>query len=205
MSDMPSFFELTIETNESFLLGEESFKVRDVNLRRFRTWRIAKDGVPHPQICAVCGRVVKRWPTSTSRFVMRRQDLDISYTYDGFLLIYDVTLGMFNDLGISLPVFGFWKKHVAIVDTDNIPVCEVDVAASGVRIEDWCTACNNHATVLRGRTNEIPPSPRPLVISSDVGPNELRATDLHFGSSHGQSPILIVGHELWKGIEEWEF
>lgn len=79
MSEAAAVVELSIETNESFLLGGESLRVEDPGMRRFGNWRIAKGGVPHPQVCPTCGRVTKRWPTDVSRFVMDRQDLDMSW------------------------------------------------------------------------------------------------------------------------------
>lgn len=199
--------ELLFEGNESYLLGEESIRVEDAELRRYGGWRIAQDGSLHPQICRMCGRVVTRWPVDLSRFKMRRDNVSASWSYDGYFLVHVVTIEDLKEVDVHLPVREVWND-LAIIDVDQIPKCYVDKTASDVRMEDYCRMCGKMSCVLKGRTATTPPKPKPIVLTGELSPRELRVTDLHFGNTaHFQRPSIMIGFELAaeleKGVGSW--
>ena len=56
-------YVLFFEYNDTYMLGEESYRPADAG--GFHDWRYGVDGVPHPATCGMCGR--KTDPRSSGR------------------------------------------------------------------------------------------------------------------------------------------
>jgi hypothetical protein len=133
---------LSVEDADAFMLGEESIKTTDPELRRFHAWRVAKGGVPHPAICHTCGRVLRRelW---SREFRPKRRKLDLAITYDGYYIASERAREALTGLRVHGACFEALPAAPRFywLDVACLPSLEVDVDTSRVRMSESCPTC----------------------------------------------------------------
>jgi len=116
---------------DSFMLGEESIRETDPELRKITRWRIGKGGKLHPAVCPTCGRVLDRdlWER---KFRLRKKKLDFSVTYDGYTIVSEKAKTFFEERKVDglrfVPLPSAKGKYW--LDEYGVPQLEVDSEAS---------------------------------------------------------------------------
>lgn len=139
---------------------------------------------PHAS-CGTCGMPLDReW--IDPRFKLVRRDLDISYTYDGYIIASEkfktATSGRgarFVDLP-SVPDFYSVRVDMSV---------RFDAVRRKTKLEDWCPECKRFRSV----TGALPVF---LLPGEVIPPERLARTDLEFGYGNEQHPIVLVGSTL---------
>ena len=182
---------LLIYDNDSYMLGEETKTVSDPQLRHYMDWRFYINGELHPATCKVCGRVIDD-NYLNPKFKLRKKKLALSITYDGFYIASDhfkeyIEKKRFNKITFrTLPsVNGFYQLAV-----NN--VLQFDISNPYMQLEDYCDSCQSYSTIVSA-AKVLKDLDKPL----DRG---LYRTDIKFGTSHEQAPLLIADTQTAEEI-----
>ncbi len=198
---MSASWHMITQDSDGFFLSAESFRVTDPELRKFRRWRLALDGKPHPALCTCCGRILKRFDVPASPRI-KNKSLDISKTYDGYLLLSIRARSFFEDLLPDRMKFGAPSpaQGLSVVDYESFEPIEVDQKKAKTTVGKFCQECRRYGEVLYGTLPGQSPRPAPLAFETELHGTGLYRTDLEFGTTHGQSPQLIAGEEAAKAL-----
>jgi hypothetical protein len=113
---------------------------------------------------------------------MRVRRFDVSYTYDGYLIVSERFRDIAEEAGtrcISLPsVSGFYSLLVE----NEVPF---DTVRRRTRFEQPCDECGRYF-VVAGAT------PAFLKVEAEL-PDQMFRTDLEFGTGNEQHPLIIAG------------
>ena len=120
-----------------------------------------------------------------AEFSLSQTQWDVSYTYDGYCIVsarFRDVVGEREAHYLDLPS---QPDFFALFADGRVAF---DVERRGTRFENFCRECGRYRDIA-GATPAFlkPPLPRP---------DELRRTDVEFGSGEEQSPLLIVGADL---------
>jgi hypothetical protein len=178
-------WEVSIPDNDSYMLGDETEKVVDPILRKSYDWRFMLKGRPHPATCQRCGRKTDG-DYLNPQFRVKKRRHSLSITYDGYVVASKV----FQEICISAgyPGVEFIElpsdPEFAVIRVHNIVA--FDPVGRGTRLENLCSACGRHSVVV-GAT--------PVFLKGVRSPlkDGFYRTDLEFGCTHGQHPLLILG------------
>jgi len=191
---------LSCEDNESLVLGEESIDRKDPDSGKYKGWQIAQDGKPHPRTCPICGTLTLRTPIEG--FHLHNQGFDLSVTCDGYYVQSVKFERCISELfGCSLGIEIPGEQNYQILDTNRLPVLEVDERASQIRRGSQCSQCNESEYILFGRVPGRPPQILELVFNSSPSKGQLYRTDLRLGTTHGRSHILVVHPDDWEELK----
>ncbi|HXJ49333.1 MAG TPA: hypothetical protein VNF91_09220 [Candidatus Acidoferrum sp.] len=139
--------------------------------------------------CGTCGLPLDRdW--IEPHFQLNRRDLDVSYTYDGYLIGSEKFRTATRAGGarfVNLPSApGFYSVRVDAV-------VKFDAVRRQTTFEDLCPECGRYRTVAGAL-------PVFLLPGESIPPDRLVRTDIEFGSGAEQHPIVLVGSELAKAL-----
>ena len=151
---------------------------------------------PHPT-CDACGLLTDReW--IEPRFQLSRRDLDLSFTYDGYLIASRRFADFASERGarcVSLPSEPGYRALLA----DH--VLAFDAARRRTRFENRCESC--------GRYRDVAGATPVLLVGDAAVPEAFARTDIKFGSGDEQHPLILVGPRLgaelragpWRGLD----
>lgn len=189
-----------IYDNDSYMLGEETKNVDDPKLRKYMDWRFLVDGELHPATCRSCGRKIETNYLNPN-FKLNKKRMSLSATYDGYVIAskkfktFVEQKGFSNILFRSLPSV---KGHYQFI-TNN--VLKYDMESRYLKLEDFCDSCKSYCSITS-----------PAAVLADVcKPLEkgIYRTDLEFGTSYEQTPILITdiqtANEMDKAFKDIDF
>jgi len=176
---------VSVPDNDSYMLGDETEKVVDPILCKSHDWRFMHKGRPHPATCQRCGRkIVGDYLNPKFRVKKRRHSLSI--TYDGYVIASKAFQGFctsdrypgvdFLELP-SDPEFAVLRVH---------DIVAFDPLGRGTRTENLCSACGRHSVVVGSAPVFLKEVRSPLK-------DGFYRTDLAFGCTHEQHPLLILG------------
>jgi hypothetical protein len=191
-------FSLSGHDNNSYMLGEDTFKVTEPEQRKYFDWRFSLNGKQHPSTCLSCGRKIDD-DYVNPEFLLRKKSMDISSTYDGYTIVSSKFKSFIeskyipNIEFVSLPSAPdhYWMRVHSIIKVDK-------EKSQGIRFLYYCDDCETYAGVF-GTS---------MLRFQDVGdefPSGIYRTDLLFAQSHEQHPVLLVDPELAKEIKEQNF
>jgi hypothetical protein len=143
---------------------------------------------PHDS-CESCGLPIDRdWIDPSFR--LNRRDLDMSYTYDGYLIGSEKFMEATSRRGarfISLrSTPGFYSIRVDIT-------VRFDAVRRKVTTENWCPRCQRYRSVAGAL-------PVYLLPGEVIPRDRLVRTELEFGSGNEQHPIVMAGSDLAKEL-----
>jgi hypothetical protein len=184
--------------NDSYMLGEETRRAASEAEREFFDWRFTQNGEQHPATCPTCGRKVDRDYVSPS-FKLRRKRMDVSGTYDGYVIVSERfrqfcrTKSIPNVEFLRLPSqpLHYWFRVLRLVEVDT-------KISLGLRFLYFCPMCHAHAGVfgtsrLRFKGWET------------TVPKGFSRTDLEFAQAHQQHPVIVVDPELAEELKAEKF
>jgi hypothetical protein len=134
--------------------------------------------------CPRCGFALDRaWINPRFRLTVKRWD--VSFTYDGYLIVSQ----RFRDaLGNRGAVYGDLPSEPSFFTLRAEEQVEFDAERRRTRFSHFCEQCRRFKQVA-GAT--------PVFLKNETRlPDELRRTDIEFGSNDGQDPLLLVGPGL---------
>lgn len=141
-------------------------------------------GISHPA-CPVCGMVINHEWIDPNFDLRGANERDISYTYDGYLIVSDRFLDVAARYGaryVELPSApGYYSL---LVDE----VVRFDSLRRNTRFKNLCTECRRFESVA-GATPVFLVDSHPL-------PDRLLRTDVEFGSGDSKSPLILMGLSL---------
>jgi hypothetical protein len=141
-------------------------------------------GAPDAPRCAKCGFAVDHtW--INPRFTLTVKRWDVSFTYDGYLIVSQ----RFRDvLGVRGSVYRDLPAQPSFFAVTAERQVEFDAERRRTRFSLFCDGCQRF-TQVAGAT--------PVFLKDEARlPDELRRTDVVFGSNDGQHPLLLVGPGL---------
>ena len=195
---MTNVFTLSGHDNDSYMLGEDTFKVTDPEKRKFYDWRFLLNENQHPATCPECGRKINEDYVSPS-FRLRKKSLDIGTTYDGYTIVSERFRDFIDEQKITDIEFvqlpsqphHFWMRVHSIIEVDT-------ERSIGIRFLNYCDVCKSYAGVFG--TSML----RFKGIDSEF-PKGIFRTDLLFAQAHEQHPVILLDPELGKSIRERKF
>jgi hypothetical protein len=134
--------------------------------------------------CAACGRLTDPYWVNPA-FRLRRPHLDISYTYDGFMIVSEEFRALSAAEGVQFVAVPMTPRHFHLVVE---PIVAFDAERRHTRFDDWCEGCNRFNLTI-GAT---PPFIRENQRLSD----RLYRTDLEFGEGNRMHPMILMGPDL---------
>jgi hypothetical protein len=157
-------------------------------------WLLGPDNGSHmyqgdadPPRCESCGVVSdSRWVDPAFRLTARGEQYDLSYTYDGCLIVSErFRIAAKGLVGMEyLPLPGQRGWFLAVVE----PEVAFDVIRRRTKLEGWCASCGRY-TVVAGA------APVYLVDAPDQLPEGFHRTDVAFGTGDELHPLVLVGAE----------
>ena len=150
-------------------------------------------GDEQPPGCPHCGFVTDRSWVNPSFRLAPRHAVDVSYTYDGCLIVSDrfrVVASRFSGADYTpLPSQPGWCVMTAL---QTVPF---DSRRRKTRYEDWCSACERWTQVAGATPVFLVDPPTPL-------PDRFLRTDVEFGSGDEQHPLVLVGPGLARALDD---
>ena len=148
--------------------------------------------------CPKCGGLLQKWEQDLSGFKLEKRNLDISYTYDGVLVVSK----RFKEFVENKGFIGVEFRQLPDDSEFFSLVCNATVAFDferrRTRFEDKCDKCGCYESVA-GAT------PTFLKRGKEVSSNSLSRTDLEFGSGDEKHPLIICGAEVVQAIRRQGF
>jgi hypothetical protein len=141
-------------------------------------------GAPDAPRCAKCGFALDHtW--INPRFTLKVKRWDVSFTYDGYLIASQRFRDVLGDRGAAYRELPAEPSFFAVHAEKQV---EFDTERRRTRFRVFCDECQRF-TQIAGAT--------PVFLKNEVRlPDELRRTDILFGSNDGQHPLLLVGPRL---------
>ena len=151
------------------------------------------DKCPGIDRCGTCGYATAAEDYVNPEFVLKRDNYDISYTYDGACIVSS----RFRELCVrerydgiaflSLPRVRYFFRLVVRGQLTFDPV------SRGTRFENLCTVCGRYESVVGAY---------PAFLKAVPIPGEgIYRSDLEFGSGDGKSPVLLVPTKTKRKME----
>ena len=188
-------YALFFEYNDSYMLGEQSYRPADAG--GFHDWRYGVDGVPHPATCGTCGRKTDPAFIRPS-FRVERRAWDLGVTYDGYLVVSRRFRGFCEDRAwpglqfVPLPADdGFFVLRLS-------RVLPFDAERRGTTFAKPCPACGAFYDVLGVTPAYLRGVAEPIL-------QGFFRTDLEFGSGPIQHPLAVVGTETYAELRAQKF
>ncbi len=145
----------------------------------------------YPHCCKTCGYPVKQ--EVNPGFRLKQKRYDVSYTYDGYLIVSEKFKNYCTDMNFKNIVFeelpmepGFYVVTVHKIITLNYTKREV-------KFIDKCDECGRYAEVI-GAT------PSFIDDESELKDSEFYRSDMDFGSYERKSPLIIMNNNLANKI-----
>lgn len=152
---------------------------------------------PNLPICKKCGYVTNLDYISPL-FKLKKQIYDISYTYDGRVIV-------------SLKFKEFCLRHnYKGLEFRNLPndpfffvfvinnIVNYDTERKVLRFDKFCDECKRYKSITPGFPIFLKDAFKPLE-------DKFFATDVHFASGNEKSPLLIVGVDAYIKIKKEKF
>ncbi len=188
-------YGISVQDDDSYMLGEDSFKPKDNG--GFYDWRFGKDGMPHPATCKTCGSKINPDYVNAAYRVLKRKR-DITFTYDGYTLVSNRLrdyLREHNYPGVELITLPNDKDFYWLRSNRTI---KFDIERRGTRFEKFCNTCGNYFNVIGA-------IPIYIKEANETLPDGFYRTDIEFGSGHEQHPIIVVGPKTGEQLRLMKF
>lgn len=142
--------------------------------------------------CPSCGSLTRKWEEDLSVVAIKRKlRYDVSYSYDGVLVVSPRFLGIYEAEAMTGLVFTELQRgYYAIMATR---IVAFDAVARQTRFETKCVTCGIYESVIGA-------GPAFLVTPVEVGTSEFVRTDLEFGSDDEKSPVQICGESAAEAL-----
>jgi hypothetical protein len=139
--------------------------------------------LPTSSRCRTCGRSLDpEWIDPL--FLVAAREWDVGYTYDGYCIVSQTFRDALRERGARYIALPSEPSFFVLVPTERIPF---DAARRRTAFDNLCADC--------GRYHDIAGA-RPVFLKSEPPPDELRGTDVEFGSGDEQHPLLVLGARL---------
>ncbi len=141
-----------------------------------------------------CLDFVKNRPLHLNeKFKLTKKNLDISYTYDCFLIVSDrfrIFCVSNNYQGLHFFQIRNYPKHY-LFQVNNI--LQFDSKRRGTRFLDFNPSCNEYQEVIGA--NPV------CLVDNLILANGFYRTDLEFGGGYSKSPIILTGVETGSKLK----
>ena len=148
--------------------------------------------------CSNCGSLLQKWEQDLSGLKLRKRNLDVSYTYDGVLVVSKRFRDFIDGKGF---VGGEFQQLPNDSDYCSL-MCDARVAFDyekrQTRFEDRCDECGCYDSVA-GATPAFLKNPEKIAC------NSLSRTDLEFGRGDEKHPLIVCGAEVVRAISSQNF
>lgn len=138
--------------------------------------------------CPQCKHLLQKWSEDLSGIILSKVRYDVSYSYDGVLIVSQKFKSVYESEGLKGlsfdPMFGgFFRIR---------PLNEVvfDVERRKTRYINQCSVCQHYESVVGA-------SPVFLKVS-ELSSKEFVRTDVEFGTSDEKHPLVLCGVEAGK-------
>lgn len=145
--------------------------------------------------CDKCGLRIGR--PINEKFYLKNRKFEVSYTYDGYLIVsHRFKLFVEDNFYSGVEFSSFELKDYYSLSCINI--LEFDAAKRETRFINYCDKC--------GRYNEVIGA-TPIFLKNITQPlnDGFYRTDLEFGSGSNKHPVIIIGVETYKKIKRERF
>jgi hypothetical protein len=148
-------------------------------------------------ICDCLDYVKNRQSHMNESFELRKKTLDLSYTYDGYLIVsgrFKIFCAENNYQGLRFFQIPNYPTHYLLL-VDN--VIRFDTKRRETRFLEFNPECNEYHVVV-GAT------PVCLVDNSILADGFYR-TDIEFGNSYSKSPVILAGLDTGLKLKQEKF
>jgi hypothetical protein len=139
---------------------------------------------PEALRCVGCHRSLEpEW--IDEQFTLRKRQWDASYTYDGYCIVSARFRDVVRERGARYIALPSEPSFLALFPRERVAF---DVERRRTTFQNLCTECGRYRDVA-GATPAVLRHPAPPA-------QEMRGTDIEFGSGDEQHPLLVVGAKL---------
>ena len=134
------------------------------------------------QRCEACGSLTNKWNEDISSVLIAKNIVDdVSYSYDGVLVVTDKFISSLHSLGIEGMIFTPLQNKLFSARPRNY--VEFDAIRRATKFDKFCEACGIYKSVA-GATPAFLKSP----LTNSL---ELFRTDIEFGSEDEKTPLVL--------------
>lgn len=150
----------------------------------------------YPNCCEVCHYVIKQ--QVTSNFKLKKRNYDISYTYDGYLIVSKRFKKYCEFKNYRNLIFHTIDNEPEFFFMESTQIIPLDYKRREVMFIDLCSVCNRYAEVI-GAT------PSYLESEFEIEKNRFYRSEYEFGSYNYKSPLIIVSLEIATDLANQKF
>jgi hypothetical protein len=155
------------------------------------------DDVPASVFCPRCHSVVD--PTYFPPKIALGKKRDVSVTYDNRVLVSqrfaEFCLSNWPDGLLLTPIHGRGRDYFVL---GSNRVVKFDAVGRQTRFEKHCSTCSQYRDVLGAKPVFLVNQAKPLN-------DGFHRTDIEFGSAEGKAPLILLGVETGRRLEQQSF
>lgn len=150
----------------------------------------------YPDCCTKCHYTVKR--SISPDFKLKRKQYDVSYTYDGYLIVSKRFKSFCEEKEYSNVTFHGLVNEPDFYCLESCEVVSLDYERRKVKFIDLCDKCGRYAEVI-GAT------PSYIENNFEMKENTFYRSEFDFGSYNRKSPLIIIGNEMAEEMLKMKF
>ena len=164
----------------------------------------------YPHCCSSCHFATKQEVNPDFRLSRQRYDVayinlrpvrkqyDVSYTYDGYLIVSKRFKQFCEEKLYQNAIFHSIPQEMDFYFFESSKVIPIDYARRPVDFIDFCKVCNRYAEVIGMSKNHIQQG---FVMEE----NTFYRSEYDFGSHNHKSPLIIVSLQIAKDLKAQKF
>lgn len=143
-----------------------------------------------PYCCENCGYPIKR--EVNQNFELKKKQMDVSYTYDGYLIVSYRFKSFCKENNFQNIVFNSIESQPDFFFLESIKVIPLDYLRRNVQFIDLCSTCNQFAEVIGATPSYLGD------YDFKIHENNFYKSEFNFGSYSHKAPLIIVSIDIAK-------
>ena len=143
--------------------------------------------------CPICNNLTDKWNEDISNIIITKTKIDISYSYDGILVVSEKFKKIYDENNIEGLNFIALKNGFYFIRPIN--VVNFDSERRKTRFINQCKKCGMYESIAGS-------SPVFLKENETIPAKGFVRTDLEFGSDDEKHPLVLCGLEVGKILKK---
>nr|WP_319998177.1 hypothetical protein [uncultured Draconibacterium sp.] len=150
----------------------------------------------YPIVCGSCGYPLKQ--VVCAEFKLNKRNMDVSYTWDGYLIVSERFVKFCNEQGYSNASFEKLQKEPQFYWFNVEETIALDYKKRGVQFLNLCKECNNYAEVIGA-------APSFISDLTMLDEKSFYKSEYSFGSFERKTPLILLGTNTAKELTKQIF
>jgi hypothetical protein len=150
----------------------------------------------YPNCCIKCHYTVRK--SISPDFKLKRKQYDVSYTYDGYLIVSKKFKSFCEEKKYNNYIFHNLANEPDFFFLECLDIISLDYDRRKVKFIDLCEVCGRHAEVIGA-------NPSYIENNFEMKENTFYRSKFDFGSYNRKSPLIIIGNEMAEEMLKMKF